>query len=159
MAGIHILCAGKLKERFYKDACDEYLKRFSRYQKAEVVEIPEERLGDAPSENEIAQALEKEAKKFRTLIPKGSYVVALCVEGESVTSAGLSQLLANTFQVRSDMTFIIGSSFGLAESIKKEADKRLSLSPLTFPHHLARVIVLEQLYRAFNRLSGGQYDK
>ncbi len=148
MLRIQLICVGKLKERFYVDACDEYDKRLQRYCALERVELPES--GD----------LERDGAAIFARIPAGSFVVALCVEGELFSSEELAELLSEqTLRGKSRVTFVIGGSDGLSDAVKKVADLRLSMSRMTFPHHLARVMVLEQLYRAFNILGGGKYHK
>ena len=160
MQSVTVLCVGKLKERFYADACAEYQKRLGRYCKLNLVELPEQRLSDAPSEAEIAAALEREADAILGRLPRGGAVVALCVEGQTMSSERLSETMAR-YAARgvSQLTFLVGGSFGMAERVKQTADLRLSMSPMTFPHHLARVMLLEQIYRAYQIQSGGKYHK
>ena len=148
------------KERFYTDAAAEYLKRLSRYCKAEVIELPEERLPEAPSPAQIEAALSREADAVRGKLPQGCLLIALCVEGKLCSSEELAAFLSES-AVRggSHVVFLIGSSFGLHPSLKAMAAKRLSLSPMTFPHHLARVMLLEQIYRAFQIRQGTKYHK
>lgn len=160
MQKITVLCVGKLKERFYIDASAEYQKRLSRHCKLELVELPERRLPDDPSPAEIARALEKEAAAIEEKLPRGGALIALCVEGTELTSQALSKMLARYAAGGvSQVTFLIGGSFGLAERVKERADLRLSMSPMTFPHHLARVMLLEQLYRANQIAEGTKYHK
>lgn len=160
MQKITVLCVGKLKEKFYIDACAEYQKRLSRHCKFELSELSEQRLGDAPSEGEIAAALAKEADAIEERLPKTGALVALCVEGKAMSSEQLSGVLSRyASQGASQVTFLIGGSFGLAERVKARAELRLSMSPMTFPHHLARVMLLEQLYRAYQIQSGTRYHK
>ena len=151
MLNIRIICVGKLKERFYTDAANEYLKRLAGYCKPEIVELPESR---------FELALDKERAAIEQKLPAGALTVALCLEGEALSSHGLSKLLSdNAGRGVSRICFIIGGSNGLHEEIKNKADINLSLSKMTFPHNLARVILLEQLYRAFNIIEGGKYHK
>ena len=160
MQKITLLCVGKLKEKFYLDACAEYQKRLTRHCKFELIELPEQRLGDDPSEGEIAAALNKEADAIEEKLPRGSAIVALCVEGKPMSSEQLSDTLSRYgAQGASQVTFLIGGSFGLSECVKARADLRLSMSPMTFPHHLARVMLLEQIYRAYQIQSGTRYHK
>ena len=160
MLGIHVICVGKLKEKFYTDASAEYAKRLGGYCKFQLTELPEERLPDNPSQAQIDAALEKEAAAILAKIPKGSKIVALCVEGKLLSSPDLAQELAKwTVDGASHFTFLIGGSFGLHPSVKEKAQLRLSMSPMTFPHHLARVMVLEQIYRAFQINAGTRYHK
>ena len=160
MQKITLLCVGKLKEKFYLDACAEYQKRLTRHCKFELIELPEQRLGDDPSEGEIAAALNKEADAIEEKLSRGGAIIALCVEGKPMSSEQLSDTLSR-YGARgaSQVTFLIGGSFGLAERVKARADLRLSMSPMTFPHHLARVMLLEQIYRAYQIQSGTRYHK
>ena len=160
MQKVTILCTGKLKEKFYLDAAAEYAKRLSRFCKLEICELPEERLPEDPSPAQIEAALSKEADAVRGKLPQGCLLIALCVEGKLCSSEDLAAFLSES-AVRggSHVVFLIGSSFGLHPSLKAMAAKRLSLSPMTFPHHLARVMLLEQIYRAYQINSGSRYHK
>lgn len=160
MQKITVLCVGKLKEAFYEQAVKEYEKRLSRCCKLEFLELPEQRLGDEPSEAEIRQALKKEAALVEQKLPKGGALIAMCIEGQEMSSVALSQKMQQlAARGASQLTFLIGSSFGLDEDLKKKADLRLSMSPMTFPHHLARVMLLEQIYRAYQIEAGTKYHK
>ena len=159
MQRITVLCVGKLKEKFYADAAAEYIKRLSRYCKIEVTELPETRLPEDPSPAEIKKALAAEANAIRQKL-EGGAVVAMCIEGQTCSSEALSKKLAAfALEGKSKVTFLIGGSFGLDETLKKQADWRLSMSPMTFPHHLARVMLLEQIYRAYQIDAGTHYHK
>ena len=160
MLSVHLICVGRLKEKFYQAACAEYVKRLSPYCKLTVTELPEEKLPPNPSQAQIDGALEREGQAIRAKLPPGSRVVALCVEGELRSSPELARLISAFEQsAAKHLALVIGGSFGLAESLKREAWVRLSMSPMTFPHHLARVMVLEQLYRAFKINEGSSYHK
>lgn len=160
MLSVQVLCVGKLKEKFYIDAAAEYQKRLGGYCKFSLTELPEERLGDSPSPALIAAALEKEGAALLSRVPKGAATVAMCVEGTGLSSEGLSEKIAAwAGQGRSQLFFFIGSSYGLCERVKHSADFRLSMSQMTFPHHLARVMILEQIYRAFKIQEGSTYHK
>lgn len=160
MQNVTVLCVGRLKEKFYIDACAEYQKRLTRCCKLSLVELGEERLGENPSAAQIAAALEREAAAIEGRLPRGGFVVALCVEGRALSSEELSETLARcAVSGAGQMTFLIGGSFGLAERVKCAADLRLSMSPMTFPHHLARVMLLEQLYRAYQIQNNTKYHK
>ncbi len=160
MQKVTILCVGKLKEKFYMDAAAEYAKRLSRYCKLELVELPEARLPEDPSPAQIEAALLKEAAAIRAKLPAGAALVALCVEGELRSSEALARQMADwASQGVGQLVFLIGGSFGLHPSIKEAAKLRLSMSPMTFPHHLARVMVLEQIYRAYQINAGTRYHK
>ncbi len=160
MLKINIICVGKLKEKYYLAACEEYLKRLSAYASVSVSELPEIPMGDSASEAQIERALAQEAELIAKKIPKGAYVIPLCVEGELISSEALADRM-NKLQVQgaSCICFLIGGSNGLAEEIKRQGGLRLSMSKMTFPHHLARVMLLEQIYRAFQILQGGSYHK
>lgn len=160
MQKVTILCVGKLKEKFYLDAVAEYSKRLQRHCRLEILELPEQRLPDAPVQGEIDAALEREAAAIREKLPKGCALVAMCIEGQLLPSEDLSRrLMRFSLEGKSHLVFLIGGSFGLHSSLKAQADLRLSMSPMTFPHHLARVMLLEQLYRAYQIQEGTRYHK
>ena len=153
MLRIRVICVGRLKEQFYTDAANEYAKRLAGYCKPEIVEVPECRLS-------VRDALEKEGAAIRAKVPADAKTIALCIEGAELDSPGLSKLIAGcAVKGESRLCFIIGGSRGLHGSIKSGADIRLSMSKMTFPHNLARVMLLEQLYRAFKIAEGGKYHK
>ncbi len=160
MRRITLLCVGKLKEKFYAEAAAEYGKRLSRYCKLEIVELPEERLPEDPSPAQIDAALAKEAEAIRGKLPTSSSLVALCVEGRTRSSEELAWLM-ETWSSGGEkrLVFLIGGSRGLHGSIKAQAREKLSMSPMTFPHHLARVMLLEQIYRAYQINAGTKYHK
>jgi 23S rRNA (pseudouridine1915-N3)-methyltransferase len=145
MQKINIVCVGKIKEKFFRDGVDEYLKRLSRFAKVEVKELPEGKNLEEEGENILRQS-------------KGK-IVALCVEGEKYSSEKLANCIKGFTDRGEESTFIIGSSYGLSNSVKSKADIKLSFSDMTFPHQLMRVILLEQLYRAFMINGGGEYHK
>ena len=160
MLSVRRICVGKLGEKFWADAVKEYAKRLGAYCKLEIIELPEQRLPQEPSAGEIAQALDREAALIEAKIPQGAAVVALCVEGKPMSSEQFADYLGKlTVSGTSRVCLLIGGSCGMAERIKQRAALRLSMSPMTFPHHLARVMVLEQLYRALNIAAGGKYHK
>lgn len=160
MQRVTVLCVGKLKEKFYTDAAAEYVKRLQRYCKLDVVELPEYRLPDDPNETQIAQGLAREAEAIRKAIPKGAWLCVLTPEGRLLSSEELASALHGVKTGgRSAACFLIGSSFGIDPSIKAMADLKLSMSKMTFPHHLARVMALEQLYRAESIQAGTKYHK
>ncbi|MDD6345195.1 MAG: 23S rRNA (pseudouridine(1915)-N(3))-methyltransferase RlmH [Oscillospiraceae bacterium] len=155
---VNLIVIGKLKEDYLRNACDEYIKRLSRYCNTEIHELSEYRLSENPSQKEIENALQKESESIRKFA-KG-YIIPLCIEGKQVTSPELSGIIQNAVvSGNNTVTFIIGSSFGLAPEIKSMGDFRLSMSKMTFPHQLARVMLLEQIYRAFQISTGGKYHK
>ena len=160
MRSVTLLTVGKLKETFYRQACDEYVKRLGAFCKLNVIELPEERLPQNPSQAQIDAALEKEAAAVRAKLPAGAVLAALCVEGKLLSSEDLASQMARwAGSGKSSVVFLIGSSFGLSPTLKAQADLRLSMSPMTFPHHLARVMVLEQIYRSFQINAGSPYHK
>ena len=160
MLNVHILCVGKLKEKFYLEGAAEYAKRLGGYCRLTITELPEERLPDSPSRAQIDAALEKEGNALLARLPKGGKVVAMCVEGKTLSSEELARRLEDwTVSGMSQISFLIGGSYGLHPSVKDRADLRLSMSPMTFPHHLARVMLLEQIYRAFKIREGSSYHK
>ena len=151
---------GKLKEKFYADAVAEYTKRLGRFCKLDIAELAEERLPEDPSPAQIGAALAKEADAIRGKLPPSAYVIAMCVEGKTRSSEELARLMADSASRGvSHLVFLIGGSFGLHPSIKELAAVRLSMSPMTFPHHLARVMLLEQIYRAYQINAGTRYHK
>lgn len=155
---INLIAVGKLKEDYLRSACAEYIKRLSRYCTFELHELDECRLSDSPSEKEIISALKKEGEQIKRFA-KG-FIIPLCIEGKQLTSPELSSKVSNAaVSGHSTITFIIGSSFGLDDEIKAMGDLRLSMSPMTFPHQLARVMLLEQIYRSFQIAGGGKYHK
>ena len=160
MQKVTILCVGKLKEKFYAEAVAEYSKRLKRHCTLEIVELPESRLPDDPSPAEIRQALAAEAALIEAKLPKGGAVIAMCIEGKDLSSTALAEKVEQFgLNGASQLTFLIGGSVGLDASLKQKADLRLSMSPMTFPHHLARIMLLEQIYRAYQILAGSKYHK
>ncbi len=160
MLHITICAIGKLGQDWLRQGCGEYAKRLAPFCKLNVIELPEHRLPEKPSAAQIAQALEAEGKAMLAKIPPGSFVAALCVEGEGITSEELAQTLTRLpVQGVSSLCFLIGSSHGLAQECKAKARLRLSLSGLTFTHQLARLLLLEQLYRGFCIAGGIGYHK
>ena len=160
MLSVHLICVGKLKEKFYLAAAEEYQKRLKSYCEFSLVELPETRLPDDPSAAQIAAGLSKEAELIVQKLPKGAWFCVLTPEGTELSSERLAQKLEEVkLSGRGAACFLIGSSFGIAPEIKKQADFRLSFGPMTFPHHLMRVMALEQLYRAQAILAGTKYHK
>jgi 23S rRNA (pseudouridine1915-N3)-methyltransferase len=160
MQTVTIICEGKLKESYLRDACAEYSKRLSAYCKLNIVELNPHRISENPSENEIASVLEAESKEILSKIPNGAKVYAMCIEGKQMSSEKLSKSLSDcAVNGYNNVVFIIGGSHGLSNSVKSRADFRLSMSEMTFPHQLARVMLLEQIYRAYQISTGGKYHK
>ena len=160
MFNITVLAVGKLKEKYYIQAVEEYVKRLSGLCKVQILELPECRLPEDPSPAQIAEGLRREAAAIREKLPKGAWFCVLTPEGKKLSSEGFAACLAEVKNSgRSAACFLLGSSFGIAPEIKALADLRLSFSPMTFPHHLARVMLLEQLYRAESIQAGSKYHK
>ena len=160
MMNVTLICVGKMKEKFYIEAAAEYVKRLGAYCKLNVVELPEQKLPQNPTQGEIDAALAKEAEAIRAKIPQNSSIVALCIEGKLHSSEELAEVMERwEHSAAKHLVFLIGGSFGMHPSIKKEAWVKLSMSPMTFPHHLARVMLLEQVYRAFKINEGSPYHK
>ncbi len=160
MQNITLICIGRLKEGYLRDAVSEYTKRLSGLCRLTVTELPAEKLSDNPSRKEIENALEAEGKRILEKIPKGAYVYTMCIEGKQKTSEELSSEM-DELAVRgySSIAFIIGGSFGISDRVKAVSDFRLSMSRMTFPHQLARVMLLEQIYRATQISIGTKYHK
>jgi len=160
MFSITLICMGKCKEKFYIAAAEEYAKRMKGYCEFRLLELPEYRLPENPSQSEIQQGLAKEAEAIRKAIPKGAWFCTLTPEGRLLSSEELADTMKTVKNSgKSAACFLIGSSFGMDPSLKAQADFKLSMSKMTFPHHLARVMVLEQLYRAESIQSGSKYHK
>ncbi len=160
MRSITVLCVGKLKEAYWRDAVAEYQKRLSAFCRLSVIEVEEERLPDNPSPAQIRQTLQAEGKRLLSHIPAGAAVFPLCIEGKELSSPALADMLDRVaVDGCSHTVFIIGGSWGLSDEVKAAARFRLSMSPMTFPHQLARVMLLEQIYRAAQISSGGKYHK
>lgn len=159
MMNVNLIVMGKLKESYYREACAEYQKRLTAFAKVTVKELPPEDLPQDPNPTQIEKALEKEAAFIREQVRNG-FKIALCIEGKLLSSEQLAQKLEalGTGGI-SAVNFIVGSSFGMAESLKRECDLRLSMSPMTFPHSLARVMLFEQIYRAFAINHNSKYHK
>lgn len=158
MLTIQIVCVGKLKEKYWQAACDEYGKRLGAFCRFSVTELAEERLPDSPSDSQIRNALQEEAK--RILAAAQGSIVSLCIEGKLLSSTQLAaEVERQALNGISAITFVIGSSFGLAPEVKEKSFLRLSMSAMTFPHQLARVMLHEQIYRAFQINAQGKYHK
>ena len=160
MLNIKIIATGSLKESYLRDACAEYKKRLGAWAKVEEIELKEEKLPENPSQSQIDSALEREAKAIFDKISTKSYVIAMCVEGKQLSSEELATKLEEiTSSGKSEICFIIGSSFGRAPCVKQRADYKLSVSKLTFPHQLLRVILYETTYRSLSIVNGTKYHK
>lgn len=160
MFSVTLIAMGKLKEKFYLSAAAEYEKRLKGYSEFQIIELPEVRLPDNPSPAEISTGLEREADTILGRIPKGAWFCVLTPEGKMLSSEALAHKMQDVkLSGKSSACFLIGSSFGIAQRVKEKADFKLSMSPMTFPHHLARIMVLEQLYRSEAIQSGSKYHK
>ena len=159
MMTVKLITVGNLKESYLREAAAEYEKRLGAFCRFVSVQLKEERLSEDPGEREIAKALEKEAVRIREEIPPKSYPIALCVEGKQLASEELAEAFGKIAMESDEICLIIGSSYGLDESLKRECRMRLSVSKLTFPHQLMRVILMEAVYRAFHIQKGTKYHK
>ena len=156
---ITVISVGKIKEKFFADAVCEYKKRLSRFTSLEVVEIKDEKIPENASQKEIDLILEKEGAQILAKIPKNSYNIAMCIEGKELSSTEFSQKLDSIKSVNSNITFIIGGSLGLWQKVKSVSDMALSFGKITLPHQLMRVVLLEQIYRAFKISANETYHK
>ena len=157
---ITILCVGKIKEKFYRDAVAEYEKRLSRYCRFEVIEVADEKTPDHASENMELLIKEKEAERMEKYLPDSAYVIALAIEGKKLTSEKLAEKIDSLgISGTSHLVFLIGGSLGMSDRLLKRADYLLSFSDMTFPHQLMRVILLEQIYRSYRIIHGEPYHK
>lgn len=160
MMNINLICVGRLKEDYLRSACEEYGKRLGAFCRFSTEVIEPERLSDDPSESEILAALEKEGDKILKKIPSGAFVVTMCIEGKELTSPQLAETLEKIpLSGYSSAVFVIGSSYGLCDRVKNASSLKLSMSRMTFPHQLARVMLLEQIYRAYSILGNRRYHK
>ena len=160
MINLTVIAVGSLKERFWRDACAEYQKRLSAFCRIELIEIAEERAPQDPSEAQKVQVIEAEGRRIAAKIPASAAVIALCIEGEEMTSLQLAAKLESlAVNGVGRAALVIGGSFGLWDEVKRRAVLRLSFSPMTFPHQLARVMLLEQVYRAMKIAAGERYHK
>ena len=157
---ITIACVGKIKEKFFTDAAAEYCKRLGRYCKLEIIEVKDEKTPDGAPESLERQIREKEGERLLSRIRQDAYVIALAIEGRMTSSEGLSKKITDLgLRGKSSIVFVIGGSLGLSEAVLARADELLSFSPMTFPHQLMRVILLEQIYRGFRIMRNEPYHK
>lgn len=159
MLSINIICVGKLKESYLRDAVDEYSKRMRTLCRLSIIELPEERASDNPSDAEIGRVISAESERITQKLGKGDYVIAMCVEGKNISSEELSEKIEDISMISSTVDLIIGGSWGLSDELKSRADFKLSMGRMTFPHQLCRVMLLEQVYRAFQISKGTKYHK
>lgn len=160
MLTVNLICIGKLKEAFWREACAEYQKRLSVFCRLQIIELSEVRAPEQPSAAQISQVVEREGAHILSKLPVGGAILPMCIEGKELTSEALSTVLQELpLQGKSVVSFIIGGSFGLSDAVKAKGDLRLSMSRMTFPHQLARVMLLEQIYRAFQIANNSKYHK
>lgn len=157
---IKIITVGKLKEKYWREAAEEYLKRLSSFARVEIIEVAEEKIPEMPAPAEIHIGLAKEGERILRHLPAGVYAIPLAIQGKMLSSPELAQFFAKlTLEGKSQIALVIGGSHGLSPQVLERGDFSLSFSPLTFPHQLMRVLLLEQLYRAFSIINGGKYHK
>ena len=159
MISVKIISTGALKEDYLRGAVAEYAKRLSGYCKFSEVVLKESKLPESPSEREIAIALDNEAKNILAEISPRAFKIAMCVEGKQLSSEAFARKISDVSMQSSEMVFIIGSSHGLSDKVKSVCDMRLSVSEMTFPHQLMKVMLMESIYRAFNIIAGTKYHK
>ncbi|MBR2376175.1 MAG: 23S rRNA (pseudouridine(1915)-N(3))-methyltransferase RlmH [Clostridia bacterium] len=157
MLKVKIVAVGKIKEKYFIDAINEYAKRLSRYVNFSIVEVKEENFVIEPNDSEKAEILRREGANIKKEL--SGYIVAMCIEGKKLSSVDLANTLDKIKNSNSEITFIIGGSYGIDESVKKLANLKLSISDMTFPHTLCRVLLVEQIYRAFSIINDGKYHK
>lgn len=157
---ITVLTVGKIKEKFYRDAIDEYAKRLSKYASVSIVEVSDEKTKENLSDTELLQILNTEGNKLLSKIPDNAYVIALDILGKKLDSVGFSRFMVERMNTGdSHLVFVIGGSLGLSDEVKKRANYKISFSDMTFPHQLMRVILLEQVYRGFRIMRNEPYHK
>ena len=160
MITVTIICVGKLKEKYWRDACAEYSKRMKAFCHFSIIEVDEEKISDNPSQAMIDHTITIEGEHIVAKIPKGSKVIAMCIEGKQRSSEKLAEEISDfALDGVSSLTFIIGGSWGLSEQVKALSSVRMSMSQMTFPHQLARVMLCEQIYRSFQISNNGKYHK
>ena len=161
MLKVNIICIGKIKEKYFTDAVGEYSKRLSAFCRFSIIELAEERVrSNDPNAAQIAEVLDAEGRRIIRMIGASDYVAAMCIEGKMLSSEELSSTLDKiALGGKSTVDFIIGGSYGLSDEVKNCADLRLSMSRMTFPHQMARVVLSEQIYRAFEISTNGKYHK
>ena len=158
MLTVNIIAVGKMKDKWMRDGMSEYSKRLDAFCKLNIIEIPEYRLSDNPSDTEIEKGIEEEAKSIMSKAGKGE-IIAMCIEGKTMSSPQLAKEFEKLSQICSTVNVVIGGSYGLSPQIKSKAAIKLSVSPMTFPHQLFRVLIIEQIYRAFAITAGSKYHK
>ena len=157
---ITVITVGKLKERYFREAVEEYSTRLSKYCKLEIAEVPDEKAPENLSPAQELQIIQKEGQGILKHVKEDAYVIALAIQGKQLSSEGLAEFINNLgIKGRSNIAFVIGGSLGLSDEVLRRADYKLSFSPMTFPHQLMRVVLLEQVYRGFRIIKGEPYHK
>ena len=156
---INIIAVGKIKEKYFTAAIDEYVKRLSRFAKVNITEVADEKIPDNASEKEVEKIKDAEGNKILSKLPQSSFNIAMCIEGTEFSSENLAKKIADISMTSSSITFIIGGSLGLSDAVKDKSDLRLSFGPVTLPHQLMRVVLLEQVYRTFKINNNESYHK
>lgn len=160
MLSVNIICIGKIKEKYWTDAVSEYKKRLGAFCKFNIIELDEEKTYNNPNNSQINSILNAEGKRIINSLSKGSYVIPMCIEGKQLSSAELADKISDiSVSGYSCVDFIIGGSWGLSDEVKSKSNLKLSMSKMTFPHQMARVILAEQIYRAFEINNNGKYHK
>ncbi len=156
---INIICVGKIKEKYFTAAIEEYSKRLSRFSRLNIIEVADEKIPDNASEKECEIVKNKEGAKIISKLSRDAYVIAMCIEGREISSEGLAEKIATISMTASNITFIIGGSLGLSDEVKQRANHKMSFGKITLPHQLMRVVLLEQVYRAFKINNNESYHK
>ncbi len=156
---VTVIAVGRLKESYLRDGCSEYIKRLSAFCRVNVIEIDEERASANPSVSEIKNIISKEGQRIIQKLPKGAAVIPLCIEGKEYSSPDFSSLIENISMQSSHICFVIGGSFGLSDEVKSLGRYKLSFGKMTLTHQLARMVLLEQIYRAFSISNNSKYHK
>lgn len=160
MLTVNIICIGKIKESYWREAIKEYSKRLTAFCKFNVIELDEEKISSNPNDAQIRTILDAEGKRIISKFSKNSFVIPMCIEGKMLSSTDLAEKLSQIpMYGKSSIDFIIGGSWGLSDEVKSKADLKLSMSKMTFPHQMARVVLCEQIYRAFEISTNGKYHK
>ncbi len=160
MLTVNIICIGKIKEKYWTDAVSEYKKRLSAFCRFNIVELEEEKTYNNPNDSQISAILNAEGKRILNAVSKTSTVVAMCIEGKMLSSEELADKMSDiALSGSSTVDFIIGGSWGLSDEVKRRSNIKLSMSKMTFPHQMARVVLSEQIYRAFEIMNNGKYHK
>lgn len=160
MLTVNILCIGKIKEKYWTDAIAEYKKRLSAFCRFNIIELDEEKTYQNPNPSQVEAILNAEGKRILNALAKGSYVISMCIEGKMISSPELAEKLEDiSICGKSTVDLLIGGSWGLSNEVKQRSDFKLSMSRMTFPHQMARVVLCEQIYRAFEIMNNGKYHK